>query len=197
MGINVQVAVFLLVLCSICHVRPHNTDRSNACPKFDLDEQLLERLVSLEHSSGMMIGSFKDISTQVKTELEPIKTEFEEMRRRSSEEKHTLVTFERGFEKIKRDAVEQGQEINDQLETIGQHATEQMHTMKTEFGELKQNVTELSHYLEEALSEGKVRIQDAEASFEKSLQSQLVRAKTFFYDEVESFQKFVTGSKGM
>ena len=196
MGINVQVAVFLL-LCSICHVKPHNTDRSDACPKFDLDEQLLARLVRLEHTSGVMIESFKEISTQVKTELEPIKMEFEEMRRRSSEEKHTFETFKTGFEKIKRDAVEQGQEINDQLETIGQQATEQLHTMKTEFGELKQNVTELSHYLEEALSEGKVRIQDAEAIFEKSLQSQLVRAKTFFYDEVESFGKFVSGSKGM
>ena len=67
--------------------------------------------------------------------------------------------------------------------------------METGFEEMKSNVTELSHYLENALSESKVRIMKAEGRFEESLQKDLVKAKAFFYDEVESFRKFVTEAK--
>ena len=196
MGKNMQFPVFLLVIYSVRHVRPHNADSSD-CPKFDLNEQLLGRLVRLEHSSGMMIESFREISAQVNNDVGPIKTEYEEIKRQTGEDKHNLDILQAGFEKIKNDAMKQGQKMNDQLELMDQQITEQVHTMETEFEQLKQNVSELGNYLEEALGQGKVRIQEGEETFEALLQKELVKAKTLFNDEVESFRKFVSENKGM
>ena len=45
-------------------------DAEPKCSKFDFEEKLLEKMVRMEHGTGIMKDEFHDISLQVKDELE-------------------------------------------------------------------------------------------------------------------------------
>ena len=48
------------------------------CSQFDFQEKLLEKVVKLDHSSGLMSDQFKEFSQQITGELQMLKTEFRE-----------------------------------------------------------------------------------------------------------------------
>ena len=48
------------------------------CSQFDFQEKLLEKVVKLDHSSGLMSDQFKEFSQQITGELQMLKTEFKE-----------------------------------------------------------------------------------------------------------------------
>ena len=81
------------------------------CSKFDYDERLLEKMIRLEHSTGLMIESFKKISTQIEADLADMKREFSDI-------KQQAITQRNSFQGL----LSQGQT--------------DLATMKTEFAEM-------------------------------------------------------------
>lgn len=81
------------------------------CSKFDYDERLLEKMIRLEHSTGLMIESFKKISTQIEADLADMKREFSDIQQQA-------ITQRNSFQGL----LSQGQT--------------DMATMKTEFAEM-------------------------------------------------------------
>ena len=67
------------------------------CSRFDFEEKLLEKAVKLEHTSGLMAKTFKEFSTQMKTDLQKMKDDFEEMK---AETKTELARLEQLIEGI-------------------------------------------------------------------------------------------------
>ena len=65
------------------------------CSRFDFEEKLLEKVVKMEHTSGLMAETFKSFSTQMKTDLQRMKDDFEEMK---AETKKELARLEKLIE---------------------------------------------------------------------------------------------------
>lgn len=55
------------------------------CSKYHFEEKVLEKMVRMEHSNGIMMDDFKELATRVKESLETMKREFEEMKRQAEE----------------------------------------------------------------------------------------------------------------
>ena len=53
------------------------------CSKYHFEEKVLEKLVRMEHSNGIMMDDFKQVATQVKESMDTMKREFEEIKRQA------------------------------------------------------------------------------------------------------------------
>lgn len=60
------------------------------CSKFDYDERLLEKMIRLEHSTGLMIESFKKISTQIEADLADMKREFSDIKQQAITQRNSF-----------------------------------------------------------------------------------------------------------
>ena len=49
--------------------------------RFSYDELLLEKMIKIEHKTGVMIDNFSEISKQIKTDLKRVKGEFDKIQR--------------------------------------------------------------------------------------------------------------------
>ena len=65
------------------------------CSRFDFEEKLLEKVVKMEHTSGLMSETFKSFSTEMKTDLQRMKDDFEEIK---AETKKELARLEKLIE---------------------------------------------------------------------------------------------------
>ena len=65
------------------------------CSKFDFEEKLLEKMVRMEHSGGVMMKEFQEIAASVKDDLGKMKREFDEIKREVQEER---ISNERRFQ---------------------------------------------------------------------------------------------------
>ena len=50
------------------------------CSKYDFEEKLLEKMIRLEHSTGIMMERFNDLSVKVENDLSTMKQEFNEIK---------------------------------------------------------------------------------------------------------------------
>ena len=64
--------------------------REPKCSKYDYDERLLEKMIRLEHSTGLMIASFKKISTQIEADLADMKREFSDIKQQAKTQRNSF-----------------------------------------------------------------------------------------------------------
>lgn len=56
------------------------------CSKFDFEEKVLEKMVRVEHASGLMMEEFKKLTTEVKENLDIMKREFSELKHQTQQD---------------------------------------------------------------------------------------------------------------
>ena len=86
------VAAFMLLVCSECL-----QVEEPKCSKFDFEEKLLEKMVRMEHSGGVMMKEFQEIAANVKVSLETMRREFDEIKREIQEERNNNARMLRGL----------------------------------------------------------------------------------------------------
>ena len=84
--------IIILVRCSEC--LPLDEPK---CSKFDFEEKLLEKMVRMEHSGGVMMKEFREIATNVKDGLESMRQEFDDIKRGAQEERNSSRQMVRGM----------------------------------------------------------------------------------------------------
>lgn len=72
------LAVFSM-LCTL-HTIAIGHDTEPRCSKFHYDEQLLEKMIRMEHSSSLMMEEFRALKAQISSDLESVKAEKENMK---------------------------------------------------------------------------------------------------------------------
>ena len=86
------IIAFMLLDCSEC--LPVEEPK---CSKFDFEEKLLEKMVRMEHSGGVMMKEFQEIAANVKVSLETMRREFGEIKREMQEERNNNARMLRGL----------------------------------------------------------------------------------------------------
>ena len=81
-------AVFA-TLCTL-HTLIFGHDTEPMCSKFHYDEQLLEKMIRMEHSANLMMEEFRALRAQVSSDLEGVKKEMENMKTISQEEQEQI-----------------------------------------------------------------------------------------------------------
>ena len=77
MAFNFRLSILLLCIhYSVCFTR-----EEPRCFKFDFEEKVLEKMVRMEHSSGIMMDDFKELKAQVNNNLLDMKREFADIKR--------------------------------------------------------------------------------------------------------------------
>ena len=84
--------IFILLNCSEC--LPVDEPR---CSKFDFEEKMLEKMVRMEHSGGVMMKEFREIAADVKDSLESMRQEFDDIKREAQEERNSNRQMVRGM----------------------------------------------------------------------------------------------------
>ena len=74
-----KLLVFILIISKCI------AEEEPRCSKYHFEEKVLEKLVRMEHSNGIMMDDFKQLATEVKDSMETMKREFEEMKRQAEE----------------------------------------------------------------------------------------------------------------
>ena len=64
--------LYIVVGCSSAY----SIDVEPKCSKYDFEEKLLEKMIRLEHSTGIMMERFNDLSEKVENDLSTMKQEF-------------------------------------------------------------------------------------------------------------------------
>ena len=72
--------LFAVVLVTLDTIQSKSIHTEPMCRRFSYDE-LLEKMIKIEHKTGVMIDNFSENSKQVKTDLEPVKGEFDKIQR--------------------------------------------------------------------------------------------------------------------
>ena len=67
------------------------------CSKFDFEEKLLEKMVRMEHSGGLMMEEFRKLTANVKDSLGAMRSEFDEIKREAQEERKRSTQMVRGM----------------------------------------------------------------------------------------------------
>ena len=67
------------------------------CSKFDFEEKLLEKMVRMEHSAGVMMEEFRELTADVKDGLGAMKREFDEIKQQAQEERDRNIQMVRGM----------------------------------------------------------------------------------------------------
>ena len=57
------------------------------CSKFDFEERILEKMVRMEHSNGVMMEEFRKLAVDVKENLRVMQSEFDMIKQEASEER--------------------------------------------------------------------------------------------------------------
>ena len=101
------------------------------CTRFSYDELLLEKMIKIEHKTGVMIDNFSEISKQVKTDLEHVKGEFDKIQSHakalSTEGHDTIENIKSRFEEM----------IKEQAEKIAETVLRETEKYKKEISDLK------------------------------------------------------------
>ena len=84
--------VFILALS----IKVARCDAEPRCSKFDFEEKLLEKVVRMEHATGVMMDQFKDLSMVVKDSLHNIKVKNEEIKVEAKEEMERIKQLSEG-----------------------------------------------------------------------------------------------------
>ena len=88
MKMDRDLLVWSFICCSLHHVMGVHMEPK--CSKFDYDERLLEKMIKLEHSTGLMMKSFNEISTQIGADLADMKREFNDIKQQITDQKNSL-----------------------------------------------------------------------------------------------------------
>ena len=91
---TVLACVTACVLASCSESLPVEEPR---CSKFDFEEKLLEKMVRMEHSGGVMMEEFRELTADVKDGLGAMKREFDEIKRQAQEERDRNTQMLRGM----------------------------------------------------------------------------------------------------
>ena len=67
------------------------------CSKFDFEEKMLEKMVRMEHSNGLMMEEFRELTANVKDSLGAMRSEFDEIKREAQEERKRSTQMVRGM----------------------------------------------------------------------------------------------------
>ena len=70
-------AVGILVLFPFARIRAYIGDMEPKCSKFDFEEKLLEKMIKLDHKTGLMMESLEDRHAKLQEELTMVKRELE------------------------------------------------------------------------------------------------------------------------
>ena len=68
--------LYIIVGCSSAY----SIDVEPKCSKYDFEEKLLEKMIRMEHSTGIMMERFNDLSEKVKNDLSRMKQEFNDIK---------------------------------------------------------------------------------------------------------------------
>ena len=67
----------ILVLFLFARIHAYVADMEPKCSKFDFEEKLLEKLIKVDHKTGLMMESLEDKLSKVQEELVMVKRELE------------------------------------------------------------------------------------------------------------------------
>lgn len=95
------LTIFISISFSLCHIR-----EEPICSKFHYEEQLLEKMVRMEHASGLMSEDFKQLTRKVENALETTRSELNGIERQA----------QKGLEQYKRQALEELEQYKRQVQ---------------------------------------------------------------------------------
>ena len=87
---------FCFVLILTLQLKVGRCDTEPRCSKFDFEEKLLEKMVRMEHATGVMMDQFKELSMEVKDSLHKIKENFAEIKLEAKEELERVKQLSEG-----------------------------------------------------------------------------------------------------
>ena len=85
---------FLFIL--ILQLKVARCDAEPRCSKYDFEEKLLEKVMRMEHTTGVMMDQFKQISMEVKDSLHEINENFKEIKLEAKEELERVKQLSEG-----------------------------------------------------------------------------------------------------
>ena len=123
--------LFGVLLVTLDTIQSKSIHTEPMCTRFSYDELLLEKMIKIEHKTGVMIDNFSEISKQVKTDLERVKGEFDKIQRDikalSTEGHDTIENIKSQFDEM----------IKEQAEKIAETVLRETEKYKKEISDLK------------------------------------------------------------